>query len=97
LVTFHALPKARSEEVRKYGGAYVNCWVEDTVATDALATAKHHVSCSGWKISGNPKTKLVTREEYKSDKKLKRYFDEAAKIGLCTVIHTYPRRESKKK
>ena len=96
LVSFRALQKPRSEEAQKYGGAYVNCWM-DATASEAERTAKHHVECSGWRVSGKAKIKLVARKDYERDAQLRRYFDEALKNGLCTVLHTYPRNASRRK
>ncbi|MBI5772245.1 MAG: hypothetical protein HZA89_00705 [Verrucomicrobia bacterium] len=96
LVRLYARPRPKSKFAKKYGGAYVNCLVNFLIARGAEVVAKDIVAQNGWTVSRRIVTKIVTRKDYKRDKQLEAYFDEALKLGISTVFHCHPPKKAKK-
>jgi hypothetical protein len=96
LVRLYARPRPKSKFAKKYGGAYVNCLVNFLFARGAEVVAKDNVTQNGWTVRRRIVTKIVTRKDYKGDKQLKGYFDEALKLGISTAFYCHPRKQAKK-
>jgi len=97
LVRLYARPRPKSKFARKYGGAYVNCLVNFAYARGAEVVAKDCVTRNGWNVTRKIVIKLVTRKDYKGDKQLGEYFDEALKLGISTAFYCHPPAKQKKR
>jgi hypothetical protein len=97
LVRLYAQPRPKSRFAGKYGGAYVNCLVNFQFARGAEVVAKDNVSQNGWTVRRRIATKTVARKDYKADKQLEGYFDEALKFGISTAFYCHPAKETKKR
>jgi hypothetical protein len=85
---FHAVP-IDPETAPGVIGAYVNCWVQDSIIEKAEITARTGIENEGWKISGHDTEPYqTTRKDWFSGENLE-YFDQALIDREVWVFHTY--------
>ena len=86
----HAKPKNGSTQARRYGGAYVSCWINFRLSEGALVLAKSYIRANGWRVVSVVDHRWI---DGPSDAVAgtRRYFREAQRGGASFVYHCYPR------
>jgi hypothetical protein len=89
--TFHAVPGPKCPDSENFGGAFVNCWIDQEACSKALAVAKHWIEeRQGWIITATVESKIVERTEYEDNSEGRRYFEQALIDKEVFVVHRYP-------
>ncbi|AQA18791.1 hypothetical protein BST95_11625 [Halioglobus japonicus] len=86
---FEVEPKYDSDENAQYGGAYVNCWINQAMPKSAEEQARLDIESHGWAIRTLEEKSLVAREDYAESDNLE-YYEQALIDGEVYVFHTFP-------
>jgi hypothetical protein len=95
-VTILARPDHEISTSEKFGGAYVNCWVDEPSADAAVARAQLEVRDSGWIPESIDNVVAVTRKTYERREEDREYFEQALVDGIVLVFHTFPHEPDEK-
>ncbi|MEQ9207880.1 MAG: hypothetical protein RLN78_10980 [Phycisphaerales bacterium] len=91
--SFHSIP-LKPEDKLEFGGAYVNCWIQDSSIGKAEERARAVVECNEWSITNQDNDSYeTTRDHWIGDAQLE-YYDQALIDGEVWVFHTYPVEDS---
>ena len=88
LFRFHLAPKRGTPHARKCVGAYANVWVNFPYADLAEVMVRHALRLDGWRIRRLEASGPATLAQARKDGSL-RYFKEAQRDGMSTLIHGY--------
>jgi hypothetical protein len=97
---FKASPKPRTPEAKKFGGAYVSCWIKRRSRREALAVADKMIRDYGWLPLKIEAHHLVTRDGYKKRRvgvRALKYFDQACLDREVLVFNTWSSRSKNHK
>ena len=83
-----AVPHHNNPESKKYGGAYINCWVKADTPTQALRKAKEYIYQQNWVFIKAEDTFTVQREGYIEEPDSLQGYDNALQYGLDAVFYT---------
>ena len=89
-------PLPKSKGLSKYGGAFVNCWVNFRLYEGALTLAEFYVATEGWRILSVDQTSWINGPAEVSKDEMQ-YFREAQKDGVSFVYYVYPKKPGRKK
>ena len=90
VVTVVARPAHGTPESEEFGGAYVNCWIDDPAEEAAISRATAEVRDSGRIPESVSRILVVTRDECADDEEHRANFDLALTDGVVLVFHTFP-------
>jgi hypothetical protein len=71
------------------GGAYVNCWIQDSTIESAEITARRGIEEQGWTVTDYEETPRQTSRENWDKEKLE-YYDQALIDREVWLFHRYP-------
>jgi len=89
-VTILARPSQDNARVGVFGGAYVNCWIEESSERAAIARAEKEVRAASWAPESIRSACVVTSDTYREDGEGREYFEQALIDGVVLVFHTFP-------
>lgn len=89
-VTVVARPRQDTSQFDQFGGAYVNCWLDEPSEDAAVSRAEAEVRDCGWIPESISKIVAVTRETYIDHEDGREYFEQALTDGVVLVFHTFP-------
>jgi hypothetical protein len=89
-VTVRARPRNDDPKCVDFGGAYVNCWVDEPSEDAAVARADAQVRESGWIPEAITDIATVTRRTYERNDQGRDHFEQALSDGVVLVFHTFP-------
>lgn len=87
---FRAQPKPGNESYGKYGGAYVNCWVDNDNHEEAEKIARQYIEDCGWTVEAKEEDRIVYENDYADAADGLENYRKAEAEGSCFVFHTYP-------
>lgn len=89
-LTVVARPARDSAEAGEFGGAYVNCWIDEASEEAAVSRAQAAVRDTGWILESIKDIAVVTRDTYDDQEEGRECFEQALVDGLLLVFHTFP-------
>ena len=90
VVTVVARPAHGTSEFAEFGGAYVNCWIDEPSEEVAISRATAEVRDSGWIPESVSRILAVTRDECTDNEEDRANFDLTLTDGVVLVFHTFP-------
>lgn len=87
---FECKPAARSVELATYGGAFVNCWVDEDNLNKAERMAKEVIASEGWEVTQVEEAYPIRAEDYENNEEGLRHYYEAQVTNLALVFCTWP-------
>jgi hypothetical protein len=87
---FRSRPKPENEYSGKYGGAYINCWINRDGHAQAEEMAREYIDTSGWTVEAKEEERATYEEDYTHSADRLECYRKAAREGSCFVFHTYP-------
>ena len=85
---FEVRPNKTHPQCSRYGGAMVNCWIQQDTQTQAEAVARSWIADEGWRITAIEKATLITRDTQNPDGM--QYLEQAEIDGEVFLFHTWP-------
>ena len=90
-IQFRCSPIPNSENIKKYSGAFINCWIKCENKNLAIELAKKQIKEYQWKIENLEEAKIITKNFYNKDSEAYSYYNQALLDGQHFVIHTWER------
>ena len=90
LITYHGKPLPNTDDAKKLGGAYINCYIEADKFEEANLIARGEIEKNHWNILELDDTRVVTKDDYIDDPHNREYFEQALIDKEVLVFHTYP-------
>ncbi len=91
--SFHSIP-IKPEDKLEFGGAYVNCWIQDSSIHDAEERARTAIEENEWSITDQDNESYeTTRDHWINDDQLE-YYDQALIDREVWVFNIYPNEDS---
>lgn len=91
--TFLASPTEHAREFHDSGGAYVNCWIQETDRHRAEKRATDLIHEYGWSVDALEEGAIVTGDAYDEDDEDREFYEQALVEGEVLVFNTWPRGE----
>lgn len=92
--TFQAVPTPDAKEFHEAGGAYVNCWIQNSDRHDAERRATELIEEYGWAVEALEEGAIVTGDSYAGDAEDdedSEFYEQALVEGEVLVFNTWPR------
>jgi hypothetical protein len=89
--TFLAAPTPDAKEYLDAGGAYVNCWIQNSDRQQAHESAIELIQDYGWAIEALEEEAVVTSADYVVNDEDREYYEQALVEGEVLVFTTWPR------
>jgi hypothetical protein len=90
-LTFHAVPTPDAKEFLDSGGAYVNCWIQNSSREDAERRAAELIQEYGWSVEALEDAGTVTSADYDPDDEDREFYEQALVESEVLVFNTWPR------
>jgi hypothetical protein len=88
---FEVTPKPDSPHAQRWGGAFVNCWIDRASFQKAERVARRHIEKQGWSMSKLDEAREIIVGEYDDEAPGKDYFEQALVDGEVFVFYTWPK------
>lgn len=85
-----AAPNRNNPESKKFGGAYINCWVKAETQKDAFIRVKKYIDEENWMFIKTEDIFIAQRHLYIDKPDSLDCYDEACKNGISAIFHTWP-------
>lgn len=85
-----AIPSLNNPESKKFGGAYVNCWVKASTQKEALKKVKDYINQENWVFIRTEDIWIAQRDSYINIPDSLESYDEACKYGSSFVFNIWP-------
>lgn len=92
LITYHAKPNKTFEDYEDFGGAHVNCWIEESSAENAEKIAQKEIEEYNWHVKTLDEIIEVDEEFYSEEDPKRQYFEQALLDKVVMLFYTYPRK-----
>ena len=89
-IMIEATPNTSNPESKKFGGAYINCWVKASTQKEALKRAKDYIKNENWMFIKTEDIWEAQRQSYIDLPESLECYDDACKIGLSAIFNTWP-------
>ena len=90
---FHVQPRPNLEDANNIGGAYVSCWIEANVITEAEQIAIKKIDGLKWNIIEKEDSFELEPGHYVSDADGFEFYQQALIDKLVLRFHVYPKHE----
>ena len=91
LIQVHAKQNPGFAHEKPYAGAYVDCYIKDQTATNALHIAKGWIADNGWHVVTVEEQREIAEEEYAEDSEGREYVRQALTDDEVFVYYVYER------
>jgi len=96
-ITFECAPASRVNANKKFGGAFVSCWVKTHDQKEAKQFARKFVREQGWRVVKLDQCCNIMRVDYDDNHSRDGVlsFDDAERNGSSFTFHTFPKSRRK--
>lgn len=92
IINIKCKPNPSVLELSEFGGAYINCWVEETQIKNAVDFAIEKVKENNWNIVRIENKYQVNKDDLTDDSQSLDYFEQTLIDKWILNIHTYPKK-----
>jgi hypothetical protein len=92
IIKFKCKPNPSATELSEFGGAYINCWVEETQINNAIDLASEKVKENNWSIIRIEDKFQINKDDLTDDSQSLEYFEQTLIDKWLLNIHTYPKK-----
>ena len=87
---FECKPSVSAEDLADYGGAFVNCWVDEDNRNKAERIATDVIASEGGEGTQVEEAYAITAADYEADSEGLKHYLEAEKTNLSLVFCAWP-------
>ena len=87
---FECRPSVCVKKLARYGGAYVNCWVDEDNRNKAERLATDVLASEGWEVTQIEEAYPITKADYEQNSEGLQHFLAAEQSNLSLVFCAWP-------